>query len=1055
MGATIAETLCIVFATLVLTRLSVDYVTDLYGRVYSALAYNAKRVRACMKLMYCPFRRVEKRDVFPSTEGFFMHPDSSGVLQAYYRFPAEYGGFLQRLERNGGYGLGGEYVPLWKEAVFNKVGCGESAIAGAAYERTVDQKLWKGTFKVNGETGVYDSMGLNIAGCAVITAHALLHKEAVVLTGGNTVNVGVRVETSRFLKPEKCYTGSAFDFAVAPLTANEWSAIGAKALSSKDFAPVMPGPIDMCFGQGVEGSLFVSKGQLEPQVTRAEKAGIIVASISTEPGASGSVYRRFVGGVPKYTGFHVSRPGERMSQLVGKYNIGIDFGVIFSFMRKNDLYFDTTYSVLRKLAGLSVGESFDYDFDKNCKEPLDYDEIERNYLDSEEMWQTTQDEITKMIYGDRYDPVDMHVGKRYGRRTRDQMPDEHWYGESCEPPVLTVAPGLKLDPVIESTDDDCFDDACSEPGTCDDVAVSSPSFAEDDELVQCSPKPLSSVIARAAICASAASAVALSLDFSDVKRQVLNSDFSFVGKLDEAVDKYGADAVHEYVVSTPAFATYRDYHNVTMFTETSSEETLPDMNGNTFFTKIGEYRIDGKRAPTTPERRKKPPKNLSDAAKAREAAVRELIKDLSYDGEDWVTPENSRKNILDSMRAHAGLACVESPPATEDDWNRALEKGMEVFDCSPIESHAERGFEGWYKQAATLQDSSSGVSARFRSLSKRQWVQDPQMFQVLIDLVQCRLVLMLIHSRFVQDYSPETVVKYGLKDVLEVTVKPESHKPEKAKLGRWRLIWICSVIDCLVQKLLHKAVNARDIENYQCGKTLHSAAGMGHHDEGIKQLCRTLKELFGDATELITCDASMWDFTMDKQAHINAAKRRVACCKSEPVARLIMTLGHVNYKHVCECKGDIWRCEKEGVNGSGQCSTTSDNTFSRVGQARASGADRVIANGDDMAADLGFDPEAAKAFGTRSRDVVVQDANLVPFTSHHINRTTCTASYDRPLKLAFNLLSNCRSEDFGMRVDALMYVVRNTPDALAKFKKHLGPHAKGTDTCCVEMLWGA
>lgn len=1047
MTASLSEMFYVACATLLLWHISLGWLAGVIKQACIVVAYNVKRIKASLRLLYWPFRQVTKCDVFPNTEGFFVHPDTDGVLQAYYRFPSKFGGALQRLERNGGYGIGADYVPMWKEASHKRVGCGESAIDGAKYERSIDQKLWKGTFKVNGVNGVYDSMGVNIGGCAVITAHALKGKDAVVITGSNTVNTGVRVEASRFLKPDKCYTGSAFDFAVAPLTANEWSAIGAKSLSNKDFSPVSTGPIDIMFGQGVEGGLWVSKGKLGAQPLVAEKAGIVLARISTEPGASGSVYRRFVGGVPKYTGFHVSRPGENMIELEGQYNIGIDFGVIFSFMRKNNLYFDSTYAVLRKLAGLSVGES--YEFEQHGKEPLDYDSIEREYLDTEEMWYDVQGEITKQIYGEGEETADLYVGKRRGRRHRDGMPSDYLsYGESCEPPVVTVAPEL----VVDSSAEDVFEDACDDVSTPDENYFA---FADDDELAKCSPKPAGNLLARAACCASAASAVVLNLNFEEVKKMVLNSDFSFVNELDAAVDKFGVEPVHDFVTATEAFAVYRDYHAATMYCDVKSNETLPDANGSAFFTKIGEFRIDGKRSATTPERKKKPPKNLSEAAKSREAAVQALIKDLGYCGEAWITPENNRKNIADSMRAHAALACVESPPATESDWDRALQKGMEVFDCSTIESHAERGFEGWYKQAATLQDSSSGVSSRFRSLNKRQWVQDPQMFQVLIELVQCRLILMLLHSRFVVDYKPEQVVKYGLKDVLELSVKPESHKPEKAKLGRWRMIWICSVVDCLVQKLLHKAVNARDIENYQSGKTLHSAAGMGHHDEGIQQLCRTFKELFGDARELITCDASMWDFTMDKQAHLNAAKRRVACCKSEQVARLIMTLGHVNYKHVCENKGDVWRCEKEGVNGSGQCSTTSDNTFSRVGQARASGADKVIANGDDMAADLGFNPEAAKVFGTRSRDVVIQDANLVPFTSHHIDRNTCTASYDRPLKLAFNLLSNCRSEDFGVRVDALMYVVRNTPAALELFKKHLGPFAKGTDACCVEMLWGA
>jgi len=149
----------------------------------------------------------------------------------------------------------------------------------------------------------------------------------------------------------------------------------------------------------------------------------------------------------------------------------------------------------------------------------------------------------------------------------------------------------------------------------------------------------------------------------------------------------------------------------------------------------------------------------------------------------------------------------------------------------------------------------------------------------------------------------------------------------------------------------------------------------------------------------------------------------------------------------------VWRCNKEGVNTSGQSSTTADNTFTRHSQAKVCGATKVVSNGDDMVADKGFDPVAAAKFGTKSRDVVLQRSDIVPFTSHHVDRSTGTASYDRPVKLAWNLLANCSSTDFGLRVDAMLSVIRNTPDALAKFKEHVGKFAQGSGACNKDLLW--
>jgi hypothetical protein len=481
-------------------------------------------------------------------------------------------------------------------------------------------------------------------------------------------------------------------------------------------------------------------------------------------------------------------------------------------------------------------------------------------------------------------------------------------------------------------------------------------------------------------------------------------------------------------------------------------DVMPDENGKAFFEKVGEYRVDGAKSATTPDRKKKP-KPMSDVAKERATAIKELLKDLGCNDDEWVTPENSRANITASMKAHAKLASVDPPVASATEWEKAFEAGIADFDTTLLKSHAQQGFEGWYKLAATLADTSSGVSARFRRQNKKQWATDPELLLSMIDLVQCRLILMLIHADSVSGYSPEQAVRYGLKDILLLSVKQEPHAPKKAQQGRYRMIWISSLIDCFVQKLLHKALNARDIDHYQSGVKFHSAAGMGHHDEGIKHLCSAFDAVFGDDEFLLTCDASMWDFTMDKQAHLNHAKRRCLSCEDPAVSSLIMTLAHLNYKHVCENKGDIWRCNKEGVNTSGQSSTTADNTFTRHSQAMVCGATKFVGNGDDMVADVGFDPEAAKKFGTKSRDVVVQPAGVVPFTSHHVDRKHCTASYDKPEKLAWNLLAHCTSNDFGLRVDAMLSVVRNSPDSLSKFKKHLGTFAQGTDTCNKDLLW--
>lgn len=957
--------------------------------------------------MSLPWRKVVVSDVFPQTEGFFRYrnlDDESCPVTYYYRFPVADGGKLMRLEPSGGSGFDEDFRVNWRWSEPQPTTCGESALPDARVSKSSDQVLWKGAFRVNTSSGVYDSMGLNIAGCALLCGHSVKGKDFVVLSGGNSKAAGVKIAVNRFAIPTSYVEGGATDFAVARLTGNEWAAIGAKALSSKDFSSPNAGSIDIQYGQGSEGILFVSEGRLPQQAKAVERAGLVFHQVSTQPGSSGGALRRFVGGVPKYVGFHVARPQGKFVDLTGKYNVAVSFDIIFSYMRSVGLYYDSVFAAVLKAA---IGESLDYDND-NVKDPLDFHRISQECYEDDELWEATQDRIMDEIYGDRGQAYEGHIGRRFRRRGDDEP-----VGESLA--------------AVNDDDNGGEEEAPAHPAP---PGLPSP---EGDR-------------AAAAVC------LPLALDLAVVKKQVINGDFSFAPALKSAVELHGVNAIHEFVLSSDAFSVYRSYMEVVQPTWLPFDDVMLDENGKAFFEKVGEYRVDGSKSATTPDRKKKS-KPMSDIAKERAAAIKALLKELGCEDDEWVTPENSRANISASMKAHAKLASVDPPVASAADWEKAFEAGIADFDTTLLKSHAQQGFEGWYKLAATLADTSSGVSARFRRQNKRQWATDPELLLAMIDLVQCRLVLMLIHADSVSEYTPEQAVKYGLKDVLLLSVKQEPHAPKKAKQGRYRMIWISSLIDCFVQKLLHKALNARDIDHYQSGEKFHSAAGMGHHDEGIEHLCLAFDTVFGDDEFLLTCDASMWDFTMDKQAHLNHAKRRCLSCDDPAVSSLIMALAHLNYKHVCENKGDIWRCNKEGVNTSGQSSTTADNTFTRHSQAKVCGANKFVGNGDDMVADVGFDPEAAKKFGTKSRDVVIQLADVVPFTSHHVDRKHCTASYDKPEKLAWNLLANCTSNDFGLRVDAMLSVVRNSPDSLSKFKKHLSTFAQGSDTCNKDLLW--
>ena len=188
-------------------------------------------------------------------------------------------------------------------------------------------------------------------------------------------------------------------------------------------------------------------------------------------------------------------------------------------------------------------------------------------------------------------------------------------------------------------------------------------------------------VAAAAVC------LPFALDLAAVKKQVINGDFSFAPDLKSAVELHGVNAIHDFVLSSDAFSVYRSYMDVVQPTWFPFGDVMPDENGKAFFEKVGEYRVDGVRSATTPDRKKKS-KPMSDVAKERASAIKALLKDLGCEDDEWVTPENSRANISASMKAHAKLASVDPPVASAADWEKAFEAGCLDFDTTLLKSHA-------------------------------------------------------------------------------------------------------------------------------------------------------------------------------------------------------------------------------------------------------------------------------------------------------------------------------------------------------------------------------
>jgi len=470
--------------------------------------------------------------------------------------------------------------------------------------------------------------------------------------------------------------------------------------------------------------------------------------------------------------------------------------------------------------------------------------------------------------------------------------------------------------------------------------------------------------------------------------------------------------------------------------------TIVDMEGSPYFERVGI---------TKPGFTKRPRVRGPDTE--LQADFRRLAEMYHADGSHGCTkgqyqiPQNSKANIEASMRAQAAMTYSQRPVIFERDtfieepwcatekkmrWDNAVvtatakyKKAMEEQGHTTILTHLEEGQLGFYKVFLGLQQSSSGATSRFLSDTKKNWVKEHP--EEATDLAITRIILIAACGNDIQYLSNVQMVEFGLKDVQDVFLKNELHSPNKMLQRRYRLIWISSLIDIIVQSLLHKADNAYFTEAYQKGYMDSAATGIGHDDRGIERMVQAF-HAENLENHNVSCDATAFDLSIDYEFIRADAERRADVVQGDAVGNLIVNFSFVLARHVLNNNGDVWAVEKFGVTTSGMISTTAQNTFSRSCQAAYAGCQNWVCSGDDLVADFRFDSDVLlNDLQIATRDEK-DNFGTTEFTSHKIDFGKRTAAHLNTEKLLWTLHHKvadvCNNPN---RLGAVLHVLRNTP----------------------------
>jgi hypothetical protein len=199
------------------------------------------------------------------------------------------------------------------------------------------------------------------------------------------------------------------------------------------------------------------------------------------------------------------------------------------------------------------------------------------------------------------------------------------------------------------------------------------------------------------------------------------------------------------------------------------------------------------------------------------------------------------------------------------------------------------------------------------------------------DIVCDRLNRMVRYRGDYYDLTPVELIRAGLCDPVKVFVKDEPHNRKKLKEGRVRLISSVSLVDQIIERMLHGLQNEWEIENWT---TCPSKPGMGLHDDGMKVLSANIEEMLALSGRNMCTDISGWDWSVPEWLLHDDMECRIKLAKAENDS-LFAHLCRMNAMVVSRScyvdpDGFAWTQQVYGIQNSGRYCTSSSNSRMRV-----------------------------------------------------------------------------------------------------------------------------
>lgn len=215
---------------------------------------------------------------------------------------------------------------------------------------------------------------------------------------------------------------------------------------------------------------------------------------------------------------------------------------------------------------------------------------------------------------------------------------------------------------------------------------------------------------------------------------------------------------------------------------------------------------------------------------------------------------------------------------------------------------------------------------------------------VLQSVKQRLLLLSCISIAAIKKMSPSQMVQYGLCDPVRLFVKNEPHNKDKIASKRFRLISSISIVDQIVERVLHTSQNEMEILRW---RDIPSKPGASMcKDSDVVDFAR---EVF-QHEDLVDIDISGFDWSVQEWELFLDASIRCDCALNAPQEWEQAVLNRV----VCLSRavfvfadGECVEQLEGGVQKSGSFNTASTNSRIKVCIGYYIGSRYVVAYGDD------------------------------------------------------------------------------------------------------------